>query len=67
MIQFYDFSHMIHLHVWDIPAYIIITICILLLILHFNNMKKQKEKLDEHLEEALESYEIDKKDEVKLS
>lgn len=55
----YDFYYFVHnsfdLHFWDLPAFLIGVIMVVMLIVHTHNQKNREKKFDKEREEKLEA------------
>lgn len=51
---YYEFVHGIGLHLWDIPALLVLVIMIVVFLVHKNNQKKRENDFQDELDQKLE-------------
>lgn len=51
---YYNFVHGIGLHLWDIPAILVLVIMIVVFIVHKNNQKKREEDFQNELDKKIQ-------------
>ena len=61
--RYFEFVHNLGIHSWDIPAFIVALILVVMILVHRHNQKKREKDFEEELDQKIQDLreELDKK------